>query len=1057
MLLVLRSNRVERLTDKLMEMLSSPMGGPLDLEWIGVACIGASLRLERSIADRFGIAAGVAFPFPKEILNRICFDNADAVNPFDEEPLTYAVFDLLPSLLNDAAFLPIAQYLENEATDTKRLGLSLQIAHTFSEYAIYRPRMVLEWENGNDDHWQAVLWRTLVVRHGSCHIARTAQKFIQSPDAKVRKLPFKRLSFFCVPTFSPLYLSVLSTLSRFMDVTLYTLSPSMEWWADVGLKNLDEASHHHPLLSALGRTGSDFQWLLEETVPYIEPVGDLHEEPAAGSSPCLLSTIQSDMLNLRTLRRGPEKFIDDDSIEIHSCQGPLRELEVLKDRLLDRFNRDAELRPEDIAVLAPDISVYAPYIESVFGSVEHPIPFSIGARSLKDAAVISAFCTLLDLVTKRLTVREVFDLLSFDPVRERFALSIEDVIAMEHLATKAGIRWGMDGDHRAEFDQPTLEENTWRFGIDRMLMSLCIEPSDGALFSGISPFGSVTQDDRLRLEGFLDFIDVLFDCVLRFRASNTIPVWTDLFLKTASELFLVNADNNGEYQLFRNAIVEVNNSGVVAKTASLMSFSAIRTVVSEKLLSLLDGKLSRSFGVTFADISAYRAHPFSVLALMGMNEGDFPRRRRPPGFDLASLHPMPGDRSVSDDDRFSFLEAILSARDALLITFCGTDAKSGGKVSPSSVVTTLTSVLHRSFGLIEKEAVIDHPVSPFHPKYFTGEDKRLFCFSHTALKGALSMQGGKGGPSIFFPNPLASEVMENVDLRSLIEFFVSPQKCLSMRRLGMRFPWMEKSPPEREPMAQSGEDRILLRMLIERAVSGQALEPVEEEARALGLLPLGDAGHVRWMTLSAQSAPTVEKLRTLKLGPPDAPIPTETVINVGDRNVRVFGEIAEFRSGAPTAFSYNDYDYGKSLIELYIRTLQSEAARVLKSEARLMVFRKDALDEVVTFKRPDAPKEALANLLRLYFEGALRPIPLFPSLSLQFASDRIKDVPVEQALRKARRNFEDLDLRRNASELTMFRGVDPFDLRIEPSFEDVSLLVFLPLITLMKRGEGEAV
>ena len=47
----------------------------------------------------------------------------------------------------------------------------------------------------------------------------------------------------------------------------------------------------------------------------------------------------------------------DDSIEVHCCHSPLRELEVLYDHLLDWFERDPELAPRDILVMIPDIEL----------------------------------------------------------------------------------------------------------------------------------------------------------------------------------------------------------------------------------------------------------------------------------------------------------------------------------------------------------------------------------------------------------------------------------------------------------------------------------------------------------------------------------------------------------------------------------------------------------------------------------------------------------------------------------------------------------------------------
>lgn len=66
-----------------------------------------------------------------------------------------------------------------------------------------------------------------------------------------------------------------------------------------------------------------------------------------------------------------------------------------------------------------------------------------------------------------------------------------------------------------------------------------------------------------------------------------------------------------------------------------------------------------------------RSIPFKVVCLLGMNDGVYPRQLAPLGFDLMSQKPRRGDRSRRDDDRYLFLEALISAQQTLYISYIG--------------------------------------------------------------------------------------------------------------------------------------------------------------------------------------------------------------------------------------------------------------------------------------------------------------------------------------------------------------------------------------------------
>ena len=84
-----------------------------------------------------------------------------------------------------------------------------------------------------------------------------------------------------------------------------------------------------------------------------------------------------------------------------------------------------------------------------------------------------------------------------------------------------------------------------------------------------------------------------------------------------------------------------------------------------------------------------RTVPFRVVCLVGMNDTAYPRHDRAPGFDLIAQDPRPGDRTTRDDDRYLFLEALLSARDVFYLSYVGRSIRDNSPIPPSVLVSEL--------------------------------------------------------------------------------------------------------------------------------------------------------------------------------------------------------------------------------------------------------------------------------------------------------------------------------------------------------------------------------
>ena len=1074
MLRVYRSNRAEKLVDVLAAVLGEAPLPPMDTEWLVVSNVGTGVWLQRELANRLRIFAGAVFPFPREVLNAICFGAAEE-SPYREETVTLTIFETLPELLDTPPFRDLRRYLSDDDASAKRMGLAGKIAHAFAEYALYRPEMVLKWETHTGGDWQAHLWRRVVQQLGPKHIARGAVDFLRNDMPLLRpRPPFKRLLFFGQPGLPPLYLSVLRALSADVDIHLFALSPSAEWWADIRSKPAvepqllpgDEADDwpeaENPFLAALGKVGRDFQRLLEETVPYEEHPADLYVDPRQSTDVTALAALQSDMLHLQ-FNTDTERPLDN-SIRIQSCHTPEREVEVLKDQILDVIDRsEGRISPDDILVIAPDMGPFAPFVEGVFATGAHPLPFNLTERPERTIEVTRAFLSVLALHGSRLTVAEVLDLLAFAPIRDKFNLDESDTLEAERWIRESEVRWGVDAVHRTAHGQPDFRENSWRFGIDRLMLGLSVG-NDAGCFGDAAPAAFLSGDDAKPLGRLAAFLETLFSVLKHFETPRPLAEWLTLLGDVCGRLLDRGASFESGHQRIAQAFELLDRAAESAQQSAPIPFAAARRPVVDSLTSMEGIKGWRPHGITFSDFSTLSGVPFKVIALIGMNEGTFPRRRAAPRFDLIAKTPKLGDRQVTSDDRYCFLTTLMSVRETLIISFEGQDLRNNAPKPPSVVVSELLENVSRCFDCTERPLPVPHPLQPFSSRYFeTDTDDTLFSYDRVGLVGAVSCQSPPSDKAPFFEAPLPAPAPEPViALDALARFLAKPAGYLLRHRLGLLFPREEASVETREPVERGRtEDHTILRALVREGGRGKDPTSLYNHFRARGLLPHGPAGRIRFERLSHEATPIIDDVRKIAAGEPLEPVPVDLTVTTSDGDTRIVGVLSQVWPTAQLSFGYAHLT-GTRLIRLWIHHLALSALGDAALPEKSVVIGRQTGGKAgrITLLDPMTdPLTLLGDLATLYRIGLTRPLHLIPRLSHAFAEPMDKHDDRRRARRQAaglwQQGFEASDPWYQVA----FRGVDPLGpdplgdgTALTLGFENLADRVFSPLLEAVDKG-----
>ena len=603
-------------------------------------------------------------------------------------------------------------------------------------------------------------------------------------DRRPAALP-RRIVVFGVSALPPQVLEVLGAVSRWTQVIFCLQNPCQHYWGDIVEDrhlfrqayrrirdrkvdaSLDDHAlhqHAHPLLASWGKQGRDLVRLVDafdeapERARGSEAVNiDLFEPPDDGS---LLGQIQSDLLELRPMDEieSEQRRADpaDASIRFTVAHSALREVEVLQDQLLAAFDEDPTLRPRDVIVMVPDMSDYAPAISAVFGRISRDdprfLPFAISDRPERETHPMRrALDALLRLPESRLTASEVMDLLEVDALRARFGIAADDVALLRHWIEAAAIRWGLDGDHRPDFGLPAgIEQNTWRFGLDRLLYAYLaggdaewegivpVEGMDGTSAAAVGPLhGLVSTLERWHkwlgeslppagwAARFKELVTAFFD-------PEAIPVGEDDSNPLAERESAV---------ALRDRLLDATVSWLDdCRSAAFKDEIGIETARSAWLDRLDEHRLNQRFlvgAVNFATLMPMRAIPFRHVYLLGMDDSAYPRRQPNADFDLMAGRYRPGDRSRREDDRYLFLEALLSARERFWVSWVGRDIRDNHERPASVLVNQLRDHIDRgwtSSGAPDAPTpaatlTTEHPLQPFSREYFRPGHPALFSYA----------------------------------------------------------------------------------------------------------------------------------------------------------------------------------------------------------------------------------------------------------------------------------------------------------------------------------------
>ncbi len=1030
-----RAPRTDLLADALGDLLARPLEDPFATELVLVPARGVERWLSQRLSHRLGrgeahdgVCAGVEFRSPRSLVAELTGTVHD--DPWAPDALAWPLLEVIDESLDEPWNRSLARHLGHFDTDDeaefrrgRRYAVARRLAGLFSSYAVQRPQLLVDWLDGratdgwggaldDDLAWQPPLWQALVDRVGAPppHV-RHAEALARLRDG-VPDLP-ARISLFGHTRMPGTEIELLAALAHAHDVHVWLPHPSDVMWRALAgeagpILRRDDQSHRrvdHPLLATLGRDVRELQRSLAAT----GAVDHHHEGPPAPET--LLGRLQSDLAANAARPGTRELTADDRSVQVHSCHGPARQVDVLREVLLGLLQDDPTLEPRDILVMCPDIETYAPLITAGFGLGDvldgghpaHRLRVRLADRALTQTnPLLAVAAQLLDLAGGRSTASGVLDLAQAAPVRRRFGFTDDDLDTVTSWVRESGVRWGFDQEHRAPYALDQFLQNTWQFGLDRVLAGVALSEDSQAWLGTTLPLDDVGSN-RVELAGRLaEFVERLRVATDGLTGTRRLAEWLTALGEGVARLTQVDrADQWQAGQVQREFAAVLADAAARADTP--MRLSDVRALLGGHLAGRPTRANFRTGTLTVCTMVPMRSVPHRVVCLLGLDDGIFPRLGLVDGDDALARNPLTGERDIRSEDRQLLLDAIGAATERLVITYTGANEHSGQQRPPAVPLGELLDALDRTTREpVRERIVVEHPLQPFDVRNVTPGRLGVptpFTFDPAMLAAARTVGADRPTAPDFLPAPLPPTPPEDVALADLLAFFRDPVKGF-FRALDLTLPWdvdgvSDRMPVEIDALETWGVgDRMLADML-------RGLHPDQAlgaEWRR-GSLPPGRLGWRKATEVRDQAMQLAIAALTHRQVAPKA---YDVDVELGGGR-RLTGTVTPVYGDRLVAVGYSRLD-GKHLLESWIRLLALAAGRPDHNWTALTIGR--AARGTTPLQRllgpaDEEPLSLLNDLVAIYDAGRREPLPLPLKTSFAWAGARhLDDDPREAAGKK---------------------------------------------------------
>ncbi|URJ30110.1 exodeoxyribonuclease V subunit gamma [Blochmannia endosymbiont of Camponotus sp.] len=906
------------------KLLSNPMQSEIILTEHSI--IDQWIQIE--LANHFGVACNITFMtltsfIQKNIVNNIIPDDS-MVHNFSRSVMYWKFMKILSQTQIQKDCPIIEKYLKHDVNQQKISQFSEQLVNLFAQYLIYRPDWLNSWQSHkiidclDNTHqiWQSKIWRRFLENtqynqqesNSNINPLQHCIYFLKNIKKINWNLP-SRIFIFGITSIPPIYWKILKFLSYHIDIYLWFINSCYHNPDDISDQNsyvakqqanqlynnnllhssLSVSTHiyshnnhtnnvHHPLLNSWNNTARNTLLLFTQLKDKIELKSFIIPKKDS-----VLHIVQKDILefhncrtntqtnnNIPTLKPRQQYILtpEDQSITCHICHSIQREIEVLHNNLLLMITNDPLLTPGDIIVMAADIHRYTPAIQTIFNNIQgRHLPFNIADNHKKNThPIISSFLNILNIPSSRFTSEEILSFLKVPSIASRFNMNKEEIELLSQWIIKSGIRWGLDNFTMHNFNLPITNQNTWNFGLTRMLLGYAIK-NQNKIWEKMLPYDDTTIGEHTNIIGQLgEFLKTLKKWRNRLNHPYTLKKWILYFKEIIDDFFyydqLSSSRDNKTLLLLKDCCRNILESGIQAEYTKSIRITALREKLCDKLHQ---NKIIHRFipnVINFCNITPTVCIPCKVVCFLGMNDHSFPRNTILPDFNLIAKNPRKNDNNIYDQDCYSFLLAFLIAQERIYISFIEHSIYDNTINYPSSLINELFEYIALNFYLREsKNTEIDinikyirqrlcqwHNPFPFSPENFnSNSDKQSFAKEWLPTLNINT----PNSPAIYpnFNTSLPHCTIKKIIFQDLYNFYRHPVRIWFQKRLNVFFDQNTLKLLNDEPFSVDGLSRYELNTkLINYLIYDKNINELYYSVCASGILPYGAFGELFWAT-----------------------------------------------------------------------------------------------------------------------------------------------------------------------------------------------------------------
>ena len=1082
------SNHIENLARRFSEHIKDN-SDCFASELIVTQTSGMERWLALQVAQNNGVFAHFQFIKPTSFINHLYeLSDIEVDSLYNTENLKWMLFRFFKEDEFVKRFNHVAQYYQND--DIKRLQLAVKVSDLFDQYLLYRQNYIEAWNRGElakvirqkddtekqyknrqallDKHqdWQFWLWRRIKSEIPKEHYDKVQLRDllirkIEEPDFQEKlKNQYGQISLFGLSVITDYHIKIFHRLSDFMTVNLYFLNPAPEtYWYDIVSQkfvyyiekktgeNIETLKLHvgNELLSNYSALAKDTYNILFREDDFVNAIDDsLCKEPLSNT---LLEKIQHDIFNNLNQKRNRISLdnLKDESLIISSSYTPMREVEVLYNRILFVLDKNPDLQAQDIIVQLSDVDLYTPYIRAVFDNAPYSLPYSIADRSyLGGDTIVGILKLLLQLTSEDFTSEKVIQLLNFEWIRNRF--DIKNVELIREVVREANIRFGTKG-----YATDDTRYVSWNYGLERVLLGYAIRSEEEYELEEYTtyPLDKIEGSDAEELLRFKAFVDRLILLINKRTPDRLLSGWKDYVEELIEQLLMVDKDAEPELKYIQQHLASFENMN--SWLDEPIAYDVFQKAFVDALFSNSRAGHFISGGITFCSMIPMRSIPFRFVAMLGLNGDKFPRTDTKIAFDLINVEYQRGDRNTRNNDKYLFLETILSAKQYLYLSYIGNSTKDNSVYNPSLLIDELKTYIESACDKFPAQKSIDdyllqrHPLHSFSQKYFD-KSSPLFTYvsDHESVEISSDIQDSKEQDE--------SAKFSSVNLHDLIVFFSDPFKYYYNKVLQIYYQEEDTLLPEVEIF----EVDYLQQYSIKQELFNTNLpfEKYVEKAKKIGRLPLANIAPTVVKSISKE----IENIKKQYLElthkreaqhikmelPLDGILLQSSVYPVYNQNY-IYANVSNSSSRA------------KHLLKVWLTHLVLMANKQAIDTVFIAKYYEEPLQLSQSILTAKEAKDRLQKLVEIYLQGQKEIVAFEPNIGLELSYNLRKnegnEAKIKESLQKAFKKLHELDSPNyttgfynlyieKESEIGFFEN----DETVKNNLEDISHLIYSDLI-----------